>query len=370
MGSTNTPATRHAANTVGVQQGQGSHVFEIAGYSLHRSLLHGGCAMSAAFSVGGYDWQFRVYPWGVCDLDYYRDYVGVFLDLCSDHKDARVRASFRFSLVDVTGSSPPHTMTKTREFGSGGTSCSGDWVFKKRSELEGSPYLRDDRLTVECVVTIVEDENSFVEEVPPSDITDHLGKLLQGKEGTDVIFEVQGEAFPAHKLVLAMRSPVFKAELYGAMREKDMSRITINDMQPAVFEALLHFIYTDSLPAMDDIGRDDYKDIVSHLLVAADRYAMERLKLICESILYKNIDVKTVVSMLAFADWHHCSRLNDACIRFIATLDTRGMDDMMTSQGYVKLKETCPLALVELLEKTSRLAKSKSSIHIGSLVYA
>ncbi|KAF7003174.1 hypothetical protein CFC21_018539 [Triticum aestivum] len=363
MGSTNTPATRHAADTVGVQQG--SHVFEISGYSLHRSLLHGGCATSDAFSVGGYNWQIRVYPWGVFDLDYYRDYVGVFLDLCSDH---RVTASFRFSLVDVTGSSPPHTMTKTREFGSGGRSCSGDWVFKKRSELEASPYLRNDRFTIECVVTIVEDEKSFVEEAPPSDITDHLGKLLQGKEGTDVIFEVQGEAFPAHKLVLAMRSPVFKAELYGAMREKDMSRIAINDMQPVVFEALLHFIYTDSLPAMDDLGRDDYRDIVSHLLVAADRYAMERLKIICENILCKNIDAKTVVTTLALADWHHCGRLNDACIRFIATLDTRGMDDMMASQGYVTLKTTCPLALVELLEKTSRLAKSKSSIHIGSLL--
>lgn len=244
MGSTNTPATRHAANTVEVQQG--SHVFEITGFSLYRELLRKrGSLTSAAFAVGGYDWKIQVYP----DDD--GDYVGVYLGLCGDRKDTRVRASFKLSLVDVTGSSPPHTMTMTHEFVSGDIYC-GSWQFKKRSELEASPYLRDDRLTIECVVTIVEDEKSFVEEVPPSDITEHLGKLLQGKEGTDVILEVQGEAFPAHKLVLAMRSPVFKAELYGAMREKDMSCITINDMQPVVFEALLHFIYTDSLPAMDD----------------------------------------------------------------------------------------------------------------------
>jgi speckle-type POZ protein len=96
-------------------------------------------------------------------------------------------------------------------------------------------------------------------EVPPSDITEHLGKLLQSKEDTDVIFEVDGEAFPAHKTVLAMRSPVFRAELCGGMKEKDMGRIIIGDMQPAVFDALLHFIYTDSLPAMNDLDRNDYQ---------------------------------------------------------------------------------------------------------------
>jgi speckle-type POZ protein len=82
-------------------------------------------------------------------------------------------------------------------------------------------------------------------------------------------------------------------ELCGGMKEKDMGRIIIGDMQPlpAVFDALLHFIYTDSLPAMNDLDRNDYQyhETIWHLLVAADRYAMERLKIICESILCKNI---------------------------------------------------------------------------------
>ncbi|XBJ03902.1 hypothetical protein VPH35_022945 [Triticum aestivum] len=149
-----------------------------------------------------------------------------------------------------------------------------------------------------------------------------------------------------------MRSPVFKAELYGARREKDTRHITIADMQPAVFEGLLHFIYTDSL----------------HLLVAADRYAMERLKIICESILCENIDAKTVVTTFALAYQHHCGRLNDACIQFIASLSTVETNDLMASQGYVELIAKCPLALVELLQKTIRLVESNSSAHFGSLV--
>lgn len=360
----------HETSTVEVQQG--THVFVISGYSLFRERLGDrGSVSSAEFAVGGYDWQIRFHR-ELC-----KDYAAVLLFLRSKNKDAKVRASFQLSLVDVTGRSPPHTMAETHDFDSGRKSFfSGFYRFKERSELEASPYLHDDRLTIECVITILKDARSFVNdvkafadaEVPPSDIAGHLGKLLQGKEGADVVLEVQGEAFPAHKLVLAMRSPVFKAELYGAMREKDMGRITVTDMQPAVFKALLHFIYTDSLPTMVDLGRDDCREIVRHLLVAADRYAMERLKVICESILCKNIDAKTVMTTLALADQHHCNGLNDACIQFIASLNTTELDDVIASQEYVELKATSLLVLVELLEKTNRLGKSKSSVHIGSLV--
>ncbi|KAF7036127.1 hypothetical protein CFC21_046875 [Triticum aestivum] len=331
--------------------GWGSLVFDVSGY--------GGVSLdvqsSEVFTVGAYDWQIRFYEEGV--FGHSGGYVAVYLFLVS--KKAKVRATFELSLVDITGSTPPRTMrTVDAEFDSGDRTCFGHPEFMRKSELEASPYLRGDRLTIECAITICKEapvsSKSFAE-VPPSDITDHLRKLWQGKEGSDVTFEVQGEAFPAHKTVLAMRSPVFKAELYGALRENDMGRVIIGDMQPAVFEALLHFIYTDSLPTMDDLyqDQDEYKEIIGHLLVAADRYAMERLKIICESILCKNIDVKTVVTTLALADQHHCNKLTDACIEFIASLGK--VDDIIASQGYAELKRTCPLALLELWEKATRL---------------
>ncbi|KAF7017926.1 hypothetical protein CFC21_031280 [Triticum aestivum] len=230
---------RRAAKTV-----QGSHVFEISGYSLQRERL-AVSSRSAVFTVGGYDWQIHFFPGGV--IDCCKDYVAAYVFLESKNKDISVRASFQLSLVDVTGSAPPRTLTTgATELNTTDKTCVGLHKFMKRSELEGSPYLRDDRLTIECVaeIALVNDVKSIAK-VPPSDIAEHLGKLLREKDGTDVVLEVEGEAFPAHKIVLAMRSPVFKAELYGEMRAKDMSCITIGDMQPAVFEVLLHFIYND-----------------------------------------------------------------------------------------------------------------------------
>ncbi|GJN09604.1 hypothetical protein PR202_ga27625 [Eleusine coracana subsp. coracana] len=72
--------------------------------------------------------------------------------------------------------------------------------------------------------------------------------LLEDKEGADITFSVGREKFPAHKVVLFMRSPVLKGQLLGPMRDKGTDIVTVDDMQPEVFRALLHFIYTTHCP--------------------------------------------------------------------------------------------------------------------------
>ena len=128
----------------------------------------------------------------------------------------------------------------------------------------------------------------------------------------------KGEIFRAHRVVLAARSPVFMAELYGQMKEKATDRIAIDGMQPVVFRALLHFVYTDTLRLPGDLDGEDYREMVRHLLEAADRYAMERLKLICESILCRSVDGATVETTLALADRHYCQALTDVCLQFLS----------------------------------------------------
>ena len=82
----------------------------------------------------------------------------------------------------------------------------------------------------------------------------HLAKLLDQKDGADVTFNVGGEIIVAHKIILAARSPVFQALFYGQMSETRMGHVTIEDMQPVIFKALLRFIYTGSLHGMILMG--------------------------------------------------------------------------------------------------------------------
>jgi speckle-type POZ protein len=55
----------------------------------------------------------------------------------------------------------------------------------------------------------------------------------------------------------------------------------------------------------DDIDDDDYSEMINHLLVAADRHAIDRLKLLCAGVLAKHLRAETVATTLALADQHN-----------------------------------------------------------------
>lgn len=118
--------------------------------------------------------------------------------------------------------------------------CRGYKRFFKRSALETSDYLKDDCLSVQCIVGVVKSRTEgpkiYSIAVPPSNVGQQLGMLLESGRGTDVNFEVDGETFAAHKLVLAARSPVFRAQLFGPMKDLNTQCIKVEDIEAPVFK--------------------------------------------------------------------------------------------------------------------------------------
>ncbi|KAF7011214.1 hypothetical protein CFC21_025545 [Triticum aestivum] len=176
--------------------------------------------------------------------------------------------------------------------------------------------------------------------------------MLKGGEGADVTFTVAGQSFLAHRCVLAARSPVFKAELFGMMNETLAQSIKINGMEPSIFKALLHFIYTDSLP--DDRHAEDRHTEMQHLLVAADRYGVDRLMAMCEEKLCRSINVKTVATTLALAEQHHCVHLKRACLEFLSSRDVR--QAVKETDGFRHLVASCPSVILEIFDKPPPLS--------------
>ncbi|CAL5007566.1 unnamed protein product [Urochloa decumbens] len=354
----NKTASRHTTEAE-----TGTHSFMIVGYTLKKGTGVGSFIRSGSFNVGGHDWAIRFYPDGFAESS--KEHVAIYLELMT--KNANVRAFYSLSLVKQGTRLAESVCSETdpRLF----NSCKGSrysrscLIARSKLESESAGYIVDDCLMIECSVTVIKEsqvsETTRVSEiqVPPSDLSEHFGKLLLEKEKADVTFSVGGETFPAHRMVLATRSPVFKAELYGQMKERRARHVTVEDIQPDVFKALLQFIYTDSLPDWGDLDAADYSEIVRHLLVAADRYAMERLKLLCASILVEYLDVKNVATTLAIADQHSFDCLKDVCIEFMASADV--MNAVVETEGYANLKRSCPTILVDALEKTiSRYRKT------------
>ena len=111
--------------------------------------------------------------------------------------------------------------------------------FLRRAVLETSDFLRNDSLAVTCTVGVVvsatQGPKLYSINVPESDLGLHFGKLLESGEATDVTFEVNGDTFHAHKLVLAVRSPVLNAQLLGSSCEANTA-IRVDEMEPKVFK--------------------------------------------------------------------------------------------------------------------------------------
>ncbi|CAN6299405.1 unnamed protein product [Urochloa humidicola] len=330
----------------------GCHMLDIEGYSHTKDLPTGQCIRSRPFTVspGGSSWRILYYPNG--DVPDATEFISVFLEL-EQGVSASVEAQARFSLMDRAGEPvPSHShMTDRRRF------CPGDAGFGyrnfiRRTWLEESGHLNDDCFSIRCDVFVPKElstEDRAVDPVPalmpPSELHQHLERLLAAQTGADVTFEVGGETFRAHRCILAARSTVFEAELFGPMRESvDTAAIRVDDMDADVFRALLAFIYTEKLPncpPMEQVA------MAQHLLVAADRYNLERLKWICEENLCVHIDTGSVATILTLAEQHHCHFLKEACFRFLCSPST--LNAAMATDGFDHLTRSCPAVLRELM---------------------
>ncbi|KAI5020316.1 hypothetical protein ZWY2020_045204 [Hordeum vulgare] len=109
------------------------------------------------------------------------------------------------------------------------------------------------------------------------------------------------------------------AELFGPMKEgiATAGAIQIQDMEPNVFKALLSFIYTDTMPKMEARRAGAKVTWLGHLLAAADRFDLRRLKSMCEERLCRLIHLTSVTAILNLAAQHHCHGLKEACLELI-----------------------------------------------------
>ncbi|KAJ3702427.1 hypothetical protein LUZ61_006132 [Rhynchospora tenuis] len=182
-----------------------------------------------------------------------------------------------------------------------------------------------------------------------------IGNLFESSETADVTFDVENHSFRCHRLILAARSSVLKAELFGNMVEATQKHIKIEDICPEVFKVMLHFMYTDTLPHCD--FETASAEMVQHLFVAADRYAIEGLKSLCEEKLCDSISLDTFCSTLALAEQHNSPRLKNSCVEFIAVPDT--LMSWMLTEDYIDLMQNFPSIIAELRSKVNNISSSR-----------
>ncbi|XP_009409035.1 BTB/POZ and MATH domain-containing protein 3-like isoform X2 [Musa acuminata AAA Group] len=314
----------------------GSHRYTIQGFSLAKGMGLGKYMSSGTFDVGGYKWAIYFYPDGKNPEDNSL-YVSVFIALASEGTD--VRALFELTMLDQSGKDRHKVHSHFERALEGGPytlkyrgSMWGYKRFYRRTALETSDYLKDDCLIMHCTVGVVrnriETPTQFSVSVPSPDLGQCLKELLKSGIGSDIVFHVGDETFKAHKRILAARSPVFNAQFYGLVGNPNVDRVDVEDVEPPVFKAMLIFIYSDELPDVHEltgsISMCTSTIMIQHLLAAADRYGLDRLRLLCEAKLCEGITADTVATTLALAEQHQCVQLKNVCLKFIAVRENLG----------------------------------------------
>ncbi|CAA3002782.1 BTB/POZ and MATH domain-containing protein 3-like isoform X3 [Olea europaea var. sylvestris] len=309
----------------------GSHHFTIRGYSLAKGMGPGKYIQSDTFSVGGYEWAIYFYPDGKNPEDSSM-YVSVFIALASEGTD--VRALFELTLLDQSGKGKHKVHShfdRALESGPYTLKYRGSmWGYKRffrRTTLETSDFLKDDCLAMNCTVGVVrtriEGPKLYNVLVPPSDMGENLTYLLDSELGCDIVFQVGEETFKAHKLILATRSPVFRAQFFGLVGNPNADKVELEDIEPSIFKAMLQFIYSDNLVDLDEITGSTSTCtsaiMMQHLLAASDRFGLDRLKQLCEAKLCEEVSAETVATTLSLAEQHHCPQLKAICLKFAAT---------------------------------------------------
>ncbi|PIN11407.1 hypothetical protein CDL12_15989 [Handroanthus impetiginosus] len=343
---------------------KGLHRFTLEKYSMWKDNLgRGNCVHSGRFTVGGHQWAIDVsidgtnYEITKVKTDIY---VGLHLAFMGE-SDEGVLFSYWMTLLDQSGQGNHLTLPKSskrdpvliRTRYHYGRPC-----FIRRDILESSSYLKDDCLKIEFTVHVqVSSSNQQTDHgtnIGVSKIDSHVGvdflALLETGEGHDIIFKVGSKKFRAHKAIISARSSVFGSMAY------DQREMVITGVEPRVFKALLHFIYSDTLPEEEGrlvagyaFGPSLSSTFGVKLLAAADEYNLRGLKSICESYLWRTISLNCFAEILSLAGRYNAFDLKRCCFEYAA----ENYDALAELKSFITLGKNSPLMLKELDEYIS-----------------
>ncbi|KAL7303328.1 hypothetical protein TKK_0004517 [Trichogramma kaykai] len=181
-------------------------------------------------------------------------------------------------------------------------------------------------LTIHCKLTyatgntehFLNDESSDTNEVSVPKF--NYDWIFLGKDLSDIKLRATcGKEIPAHRVVLAATSPVFKAMFSHDMLENKSQSVDMNDITYDAAVEMLRYIYTGTVESQEF-------SLTAEILAAADKYQLEELKNKCEKILCSNVSTENAIDILKVADKYNVSRLKKKVVDFVRHKITESSD--------------------------------------------
>lgn len=160
--------------------------------------------------------------------------------------------------------------------------------------------------------------------------------MLANQTACDIIFLV-GECrvrMPAHKYILISRSCVFYSMFCGPLAETN-SDISLPDIEPDIFKALLLFLYCEEL--------DIQPHMVLPLLYAAKKYSIQTLVRKCIQYLELDQSSENICAILEQAHMYDEKDLERKCMEYICG----HAKDVIQSDDFLELSPTSLMCILK-----------------------
>ncbi|GIY39359.1 TD and POZ domain-containing protein 1 [Caerostris darwini] len=218
--------------------------------------------------------------------------------------------------------------------------------------------LRNDVLSLKCessnsfgvvsnLIEVIERGSDFLQDFgicngtqdSSESLKDAMEQLLSEKILCGVTLQVGSAEFPAHKALLATRSPVFKAMFTRDMQETARDTVDISDLDADTVKSMLLYVYTDTLDHPEG-------DSVEKLYFAADKYEILCLKKKCALLLKSDLRESNACHILLLADRHRDEYLKEAVCSFISKYCL----SLLQSEEWKSFKERHSQLTIQVLE--------------------
>lgn len=202
---------------------------------------------SPLFDAFDRKWRLSVCPGGWTDAD--KDYVSIFVELI-DADQRPLRAGYDFTIINQAGerTSVPRLGANHIQFGPlkvehPSYPVWGSFRLVGRTDLkdETKGFMLNDTVTFEVRLFSSMDGAAYSADAARS-LSRTGAELLDSGMHTDVTLLVEGAEIAAHKALLAVRSPVFKAMFACKMRETLESRVVLEEIPLAAMHAFLRSV--------------------------------------------------------------------------------------------------------------------------------
>lgn len=187
-----------------------------------------------------------------------------------------------------------------------------------------------------------------------SNLANDIGVLYLNDEYSDVTLQVNGQAFHAHKVILAARSQYFRALLFGGLRESHQAEVEIKDTNLTAFKVLLRYIYTGWV----SLGSEK-EETVLEILGLAHQYGFEDLESAICDYLKDALCIPNVCVIYDMATLYSLCNLKAVCEDF---MDKNALP-ILNHESFYSLS---PSALKAIISRDSFCAPE---VHIFQGVY-